>query len=251
MQKTISQFFKSHIFASFIQKAKNKEMKKISMLFMAMLLFIAFAHAQNYFGAKGGIVLSSMTGGHLGTDYEDLGEIGGTFGAVYEYTLNDFVSFNPELIFSRKGTEFHKKASNTVIETRTDIYHFGYIEIPLLFKVKYDLDFMEVYAKIGPYFGLIAGGSATEYGYAIIGTRELKLVDFFAEREQDFSKFDMGLALSPGVAFYLGPGKAFLNFRYDIGFLEVASDRTTAPYDYKTMGANRAFIIETGYLFEF
>lgn len=226
-------------------------MKKFFLLIMVWLMSLAAAYSQNYLGVKGGVIFSNMTDGHLGLDYDDLGQLGGTTGIVAEYTFNDFFAFSPELVFSMKGTEYHKKESNTVIETRTDIYHFGYIELPLLLKIRYELSFIEPYVKLGPYFGLIAAGDATEYGYAIIGTRVLKLDDFFAEREQEFSRFDMGLALSPGIAFFLGPGKAFINARYDIGFFEVAKDRMTKPYDYKSMGMNRAFIIEAGYLLEF
>ena len=125
------------------------------------------------------------------------------------------------------------------------------MEIPLLAKIGYDLDFMEVFVKTGPYLGFILGGMASEEGTGIIGKRELSLDQYFSdtERNQEFTKFDMGWYLGGGAAIYAGPGKVFLGLHYDIGFMEIAQDNPT--YTYKSMGSNRAFIIEAGYLYEF
>ena len=76
-------------------------MTKLSILFVSLLLITASVQAQNYFGIKGGISFTSMSGGHLGIAYEDRGEIGGTTGLTAEFVINDYFSLAPELIFRK------------------------------------------------------------------------------------------------------------------------------------------------------
>ena len=230
-------------------------MKKLSFLILTLLLSSTYSFSQMYAGVKGGILFSKFIDGNLTlTDlgnnwYKMYNEIGGTFGLAGEYKFNDYFSFAPELTFARKGALI-EILEDTIVK-RTDVYHISYLEVPLLLKGNYNLDFMEFYLKTGPNLGFIVGGYGTEYGTVVIGKNVLKLENFFAIRDQDYSKFDFGWYFGTGMSFFIGPGKLILGCHYDLGFIKVADDRKTQPYDYKNMGKNRAFVIETGYLYEF
>jgi hypothetical protein len=227
-------------------------MKKLTMLFTLLLFGIINLNAQTYLGLKGGLVISHLSGGHLGIEYTDEGNYGGSIGVAAEFVLGDYFSLAPEIVFNRRGSDIYKGQTNFSMATRLDIYHFPYLDIPLLVKGSYDLDFMEIYAKTGPYLGFMMGGEASETGTGILNSDFKTLDVFFGEtmREQEYTRFDIGWYLGLGTGFYLGPGKAIVGFHYDIGFLDVAQDQPQ-PYVYKNMGANRGLIFEAGYLFEF
>ncbi|MFC2113868.1 porin family protein [Bacteroidota bacterium] len=223
-------------------------MKKLSLVVFAILFISANAFSQFYGGIKGGIVFSNFTGGHLGYKYKLLGEVGGTVGFMAEYVLNDYISLAPELFFSRKGTMIDRYDSTLIV--RTDMYHLGYIEIPLLVKFRYSLDAIDLYCKLGPYFGLIGQGKASEKGVGIFAIPPVPIEQFFNDRNQEYTTFDVGWYLGTGAAIDFGPGKFLLEFHYDIGFQDIAQDEPS-PYYYKNMGKNRASVIEVGYLYEF
>jgi len=227
-------------------------MKK-ALLIVVLLAAITFSgKAQLYYlGLKTGISFTSMTDGFLGKDYIDRGGTKYLISASFDYFMSDYFSLAPELMFYRKGTEYYKQESSTTIETRSDVYHFSYLQLPLTVKVKYPFDMFNVYALAGPYVSFLMGGMASEQGTAIIGKRELKLKDFFAERQQEFTRFDVGFDLGAGAEIDAGPGRILFNIRYDIGFIPVAGDQTVSPYEYKSMGANRAWSIEAGYSIRF
>jgi len=223
-------------------------MRKIVFTAMVLVVFAFSAKSQLYYlGFKSGISFTSMTDGYLGKEYEDLGGTKYLFSVPFDYFVSDYFSLAPEFMYFRKGTEYYKKESATTIETRSDRYRFSYLQLPLTVKVRYPFDMFSIYALAGPYVSFLVGGHASEQGTAIIGMRTLLLKDFFAERQQEFTRFDVGFDLGAGAEIDLGQGRILLNIRYDIGFIPVAKDQDVSPFLYKSMGANRAWSIEAGY----
>ncbi|HPD65124.1 MAG TPA: porin family protein [Bacteroidia bacterium] len=204
-----------------------------------------------YFGAKTGLVFTHMTKGYLGKSWEDRGGTKYLAGVSFDYFVNDYFSLAPELLFFRKGTEKYKHEDSNTIETRSDIYKFSYLQLPLTVKAKIPFDRFNLFGMAGPYVAFLMGGMASEQGTAIIGKREMILKDFFEERKQDFTRFDIGFDLGAGAEIDAGPGRVLLQLRYDIGFIAVAKDQAVSPYQYKSFGANRAWSIEAGYILRF
>lgn len=223
-------------------------MKKTIIIFIFLTIIIFGSQAQLYYiGAKTGLVFTHMTKGYLGKSWEDRGGTKYLAGVSMDYFVNDYFSLAPELLFFRKGTEKYKHEDSNTSETRSDIYKFSYLQLPLTVKVKIPFDRFNIFGTAGPYLAFLMGGMASEQGTAINGKREMILKDFFSERQQDFTRFDMGVDLGAGTEFDLGNGRLLFQFRYDIGFFAVAKDQAVAPYQYKSFGANRAWSLELGY----
>jgi|GEM_PF-1836982 len=224
-------------------------MKK-ALFILTILTGLAFSgKAQlQYFGIKTGIAFTSMGGGSLGTHFSDLGGTGLIAGFSYDYFFNDYLSFAPELIYFRKGTEFFKDSSVSSHANRTDIYKLNYFQLPLTLKIKYPFDMFNIYGLVGPYVSYLFSGKASEEGYAIIGKREMNLKSFFSEQErnQKFSRFDVGFNLGAGAEIDAGSGRITFQLRYDIGFIPVAKDQEV-DFEYMSFGSNRAWSIEAGY----
>lgn len=79
-------------------------------------------------GLKGGINLATLYGDDV-SDTEILDGFNG--GLFFNYAFGPHLSLQPEVLFSRKGTELDNSISGE--ETTTD-YELGYLEVPVMLK---------------------------------------------------------------------------------------------------------------------
>ena len=123
-------------------------MKKILMVCAAMVLTTG-AFAQVQWGAKAGLNLADFSN-------VDESKMKPSFhiGAFADIAINDFLSFQPELMYSRQGTFFKETYEG---ETYKDWARYDYINLPLVFKF-YIAEKLSV--DVGPQFGFVINASA-------------------------------------------------------------------------------------------
>ncbi|MEA3496691.1 MAG: porin family protein [Bacteroidota bacterium] len=224
-------------------------MKKILLLSLFALLFSLNVNSQIYIGPKAGLSFSNLTG-NLGyylanTDqpFIENGYNGFSLGLDFQYVLNESSSLVTDILYTNKGGLFETPdPTKRILE-----YQLNYIEIPILYKYDFDLDYLIVYTNIGPYLSFLAGGTGKRYG-ASWDTRTNDIKKFFDESDkQPYSNIDVGLCLGAGASYEIGPGNAFAEMRYNIGLIDVAKDSEDSFY--KNIGKNRVFNIFLGYRF--
>jgi hypothetical protein len=224
-------------------------MKQTIFLFAFLLAITFSSSSQFYGGAKVGVNFSNLTG-DLGFNYTNEGHTGFVSGICAEYEFNDYLNAGMDIFYSRKGAEIQKSSSSSGGD-RLDRYFFSYLQIPLLAKGGINIgDGLRAYGIFGPYFAFLVGGKADVQGLSL-PFKEYELEDFFKTRDQDFSTFDIGLTLGAGVALSAGPGRAFIEFRFEPGLQQICSDDNTLPVDFLNIGKNQIINLSGGYLYEF
>ena len=191
-------------------------MKKI-----AFLLFTAFTisfASQAQIGVKLGANLSNLAGDLQDEDnfQNKLGFVGGL---TYNIPLSsdNFVSIQPELLFSSKG---YKRADYTVMNGAQQLRYEGkvnysYLDLPVLFKINAGPVFFEA----GPQFSYLLGiKDNTEVTDVTTGT------DFESYQQIDkdaLAEFEVGYAAGVGVQIPMG---LTLNLRYNGSVSALAKD---------------------------
>lgn len=172
--------FLTMLFSTFALLTSNTYMRKI-FLCLAAIACSAAAHAQ--FGIKGGFNFANFRGDNAdGFNVLTSYHIGG----LYEARIADFLSFQPELLYSEQGGKKDEQK-----------YKLGYFNVPLLLKV-YPTDGFNVH--VGPQLGMLINESRNFKPY-------------------DSQTFDFSLAA--GIEFFVTDG-IFLQARYVSGTKKVA-----------------------------
>lgn len=112
-------------------------MKKIALLFMAVLTF-SFAQGQAKFGLKGGINYSNLSGDLTTEDVNDskIGFLGGVT-ANFPLSSDNFVSIQPELLYSQKGYQYRDDEVNIggALYKYKGKRNFNYLDLPVLLRI--------------------------------------------------------------------------------------------------------------------
>jgi len=148
--------------------------KNITIILLAIIPLFTFS--QNRFGVFGGLNNSTLSDGFL--EKIPFGKaFGFHIGGLYEYQINDKISFRPKLTLSFQGDR--EKTDNTFIDASSIDYKLTYLNVPINFKF-----FSKPYIIAGPQVGFLV---STEKG------------------ERDFgdvkTSFDYGLNLGFGYDF--------------------------------------------------
>lgn len=237
---------------------KTKKLHSVIVLII-FLMQIPSAFSQHFsVGGKVGMDLSSYS--HWSKDKSNMFEgasslkhppkIGLQIGAVGNYSFNEYVALQVELLLQQKGqlikyksedakTTYSNKSSATVT----------YITIPILVRGSYSFGKFTLSAVLGPYFAI---GVAAKSKYDVDGNSGSVTYKFSKPTEDDSTgtlhRFDIGLSFGLIPSFEIGPGSIFLDLRYDLGFIDVPNPYTK-PDNYYTH-YNRNFGISVGYLFK-
>ncbi len=176
-------------------------MKRIIVIAFVIMAFATAASAQESskcLGIKGGLNMFKL----YGDDVEDAKYLYAfTIGGFFTCNLNEMFALQPEIYYSVKGAKEETTAGDIDLK-------LGYIDIPVLFKVKFPLEGKNwspnLYA--GPYFAFLL--SADLEGYDV--------------KDQTKST-DLGLVVGAGFDVKLKEGAQTLNFdfRYSIGFTKL------------------------------
>lgn len=200
-------------------------MKKALLLIVAVFAF-SFANAQGFkFGVKGGVNLSTFTGGDKESIFGDPDyKTSYHFGIIPGYQFDDFWGIKPEILYSSKGYQltYTLPTSNVNVPGGTDHYNektnLNYISVPLLLNINAG----PVYFELGP-----------EFAYMLAVTQELKIEtrnandDKVGESKDEehtekddlgVNSFDFGYVAGIGVNLPAGFG---LGARYNGGFMSI------------------------------
>lgn len=180
----------------------------------------------NGFGIKGGFNLADLRGGDRDT-YEDRLSNLKTYhvGAYAQFGLNDKVSIQPEILFSRKGYDEQQLAPGSAtpppqVETRLD-----YIQVPVLFVYNF-LD--NVSLHVGPQASLLVRAKYAGTDKSISGA--------------GLHSLDYGVV--GGLEARIGPAR--VGARYDMGLADVYKDTSEASKTFYKDVKNGTFQVYVG-----
>ena len=124
-------------------------MKRLIILLLFSTLLISGTNAQFSFGVKGGLTVSSMNIDMIPDTAADA--IFGYNAGVFFKFGSGLLTFQPEVMFVRRGTQLNDKSSDWYQQ-----YNMNYIDVPLLLRIGVDLKVAELYFLLGPYVGYLA-----------------------------------------------------------------------------------------------
>ncbi len=187
--------------------------KKIIILTLISLLCTFNAISQNYFGGIGvktGLNISDLT-----SEKSDSKLISFNAGIFAELNVSQYVSIQPEILFSRQGAQY--EGINKTIEK-----HFDYVTFPLLIKLKVKN------------FSLEAGGQIGILTSAKVENLDVKKLT---------KPLDKGLLLGLGYRF----SHIYIQARYYWGLDNISKDNISKIKVSQTELKNRVFQISIGY----
>lgn len=200
---------------------------KICMKFLvvfALLVFATESFAQT-FGVKAGMNFSNMLmkddDGTYSNNYDM--RPGFHVGPTAEIPINNFLSFETDLLLSTKGFKYNEMK-----------YSLLYLDVPFTAKFRYDAGFGNMYVLIGPHLGIGITGK-TIYG------DDDEAVDWGSDAEDDeLKRLDYGLTVGTGVEI-----KSFIiGMYYGLGLANI-SPYTEDGFEAK----NRVLGLSLGYKF--
>jgi hypothetical protein len=194
-----------------------KNLKTLSFILILGLTTLASAQVNDgttaQFGVKGGVNFSNF----YVEDVDDNNVLtsfnAGLFATI---PLNDFLAFQPELLYSRKGSEL---VYDNAIASGSAKFKLNYIELPVLLKINVAKN-LSVHA--GPYVAYLIDAQVSN-------ETDSGSFDFEDNYDNDdFNKFDVGLSAGVGLDFdNLGIG-----VRYNYGLSTIGKERTVAGQTY-------------------
>ncbi|MCU0355620.1 MAG: PorT family protein [Cytophagales bacterium] len=212
-------------------------MKKnfIVTLFFAMLAGQTFG--QISFGAKAGANFASGTSRVVGQKIDISSVTGFHAGGIVDIALNDYVSIQPELLFSQKGGEGRFLSGNILLTDRTN-----YLELPLSIVGKVEAGPGKVFVGAGGYAAALLGGRRRTETNIFIGTvtdtRDIRVGN---TDDDEYRPLDFGLNFKAGYEFDFG---VFVSGNYSLGLYNLVPDGDEDNY------VRNGYIgISVGYLF--
>lgn len=194
-------------------------MKKVILSLALAAGVSATASAQATIGVKAGVNLSNISG-EGSSDAKNI--VGFNAGLMADISFSDLLSFHPELLYSQKGAKV--ESGNIKLQQRT-----GYLDVPLLLRVKADGLFFEA----GPQVGFLINQKNEYTNVPFLGTGSNTSTD-------GTRKVDVGYIA--GLGYRLEQGLEF-GIRYNGGI----SDLNDPSVGSKTR--NSVFQFQVGYSF--
>ena len=148
--------------------------KTITITLFILIPLLSFS--QNKFGVFAGVNGSTLSDRVLKSTYLGSNSFSFHIGGLYEYELNDKISFRPKFIFSKQGDR--EDFDNNIN------YELTYLNLPLNFKF-----FKKTYILVGPQIGFLLKTNKNKFDYGDIDTLDYgvnfgvgrNINDFFLE----------------------------------------------------------------------
>lgn len=248
-------------------------MKKLLLFTVALCLAAGASYGQIMFGPKAGLILAKYGQNFKDSDNEDYLKFraGPSIGAVMDMQLCDYVSFQPSVLFSIKGTAHNLKKRSDEHPNHTwegyDRDRVMYFEIPINFAGKIELGPGTAQIFLGPYIAFAMGGR-NFYDYTktnLDGTTDTekgdtKILMTGTVTEEDANTDGVGKYMRPfdfGFDFGLGYqwNSLLFNIGYNLGLANLTPDIESAlleggtydPKDFKT--TNQGIFFNVAWLF--
>ncbi len=190
--------------------------KKMSLILIVVSVccFSVRANAQlPHFGVKAGLNLATVNGPDVSKVFSNTElKPGVVVGAYMTYDLVPFLSIQPEVLYSMKGTKATENPSLPRLPVNvTQIYN--YIEVPVLLKLNLPLGPALPFSPsifAGPDFAFNVTSKSEVTGLGIVGTTTVDTKDITRS-------FDLNVAVGLGAGFGVGPANLGLELRYTFG----------------------------------
>lgn len=175
------------------------------------------------FGVKGGVNFSNLYTENVEDNNVLTSFNVGVFAAL---PLTDLIAIQTEVLYSRKGAEL---VYNNAFAEGTAQFKLNYIEVPVLLKINIT-DNLNIHA--GPYFAYLIDAE-------VKNDSDSGIFDFEESYDNDdFNKFDMGLAAGIGFDF----NSFGIGARYNYGLSNVGKERTVLGQTYTIPDAKNSNI---------
>jgi hypothetical protein len=243
-------------------------MKKLLLLSFVFCLAAGTALSQISFGPKAGFNLSKYAQNFDDSDFERnlKFRLGPSIGGVMDMPLLDFLSFQPSVMFSVKGTaENLKEGRDAHPNHEYEGYNRArvmYIEVPANFAGKMELGPGTAQVFLGPYFAMALAGTQ-RYDYTetkMDGTKDtykgdekIKFRNNVSEEDQNVdgvASYQKGLDFGFNIGVGYQWNALLFNIGYAMGFVNLQPDYEGAdfdPADFKF--SNRSIFFNVAYLF--
>lgn len=205
-------------------------MKKIKYVLATITMFTATVSiAQFHIGVKGGLNFSDAKTELYIDQVNDAPSMYTSFvlGGIAEIPVNRYLSFQPELLYARKGFNLNEGTSFEVLGMNIPVgakatTSINYIETPLLAKVKARTGNINLYGIAGPSIGY-ATSAKIQPKVTLIVDFNLPEVDINLS-DQMYNRTDISGILGGGAEFITPTGKLFTDIRYQHSFSNIIND---------------------------
>jgi len=214
------------------------------LLIVAATLLPARAQDDEKFewGIKIGMVLASQE--YEGKSNPDLKQlIGPSAGFLFEIPICKYFEIRPELNFNTHGQRWVvESGDDKIVATQA----WGYLEFPILAKVKYGNEKIGGFVNVGPQFGAGLFGE-TRTRSKINGERDSdRETIHFDDAIFDFKRFDAGMAF--GLGMECNKTGIEVEARYYIGMADIQNESIFHPSSEKKT-TNRSLNFMVGWKF--
>jgi opacity protein-like surface antigen len=187
------------------------------------------AHAQLSIIPKAGVNFSTISNHNFFTNRSSLTGFTAGVGLNYSLSGDNFLSVQPELLYSQKGFSAEGNIVN-VINFEGD-YRLNYLELPLLVKVGFGSDALTAYLNAGPSVSYLLGGRINGrgniLGIGLLGTNYNEKIRFTENpsltnlNDLDANRIDFGLSFGGGIGYNIAANSSiFVDVRYNLGLSE-------------------------------
>lgn len=203
-------------------------MKNVRMLSLLLICsFFAYTiTAQVSFGLRGGVNFANVNATDaieaLAPDFKYTTAF--SVAGMAEIPITENFAFQPELAYTVKGFSLEESVNVELFNTPIPlgvraITKFGYLEAPLLGKVKFGNETVKAYIAAGPSFGYALNGNLQTRTNSII---DIKLIDTDINLDAiDYERFEVSGVAGAGLQFQTVFGQFFVDARYQHGFTEL------------------------------
>ncbi len=170
-------------------------MKKLVVVLIIILCFIATASAQVRFGVKAGGNLSFLytSGSNQGINADQYnGRFGYHFGGMLECSLSEMFSIQPELMYLNHGANLKKENSFGMKDGQITL---NTLQLPINLKAKFNLGQSDskLFVYGGPYVGY------NMYGKVAGKIDGVKVDNKLYTKDSNMKRFDYGFGIGVGI----------------------------------------------------
>lgn len=196
-------------------------MKKIVITLIISVVFIGSVKSQDiYFGPKVGGNLSHIFSIGDDEDYKD-GQmrLSSHFGMFAEIAFSEFLSLQPELLYSIKGDKF----TNDADESNEFVYK--YLSLPVVVKYYVTKEFT---IEAGPQVAYLLSTKKLEISELVSSNTNDEEASI--ELKNDMEVYDVGATAGVG---YLTKSGFYLSARYNLGLININKKDGIIPEEFK------------------
>lgn len=203
-------------------------MKNITMILIAIVMSCTL-NAQWSLGPRFGANFSGLTGQWSDNDDTETKWIGGlTGGAVAGYNFTDIWAMRGEFLYIPMGekTVWADDGGRSINEQGYYLRErYNCLQMILVAQVLFNLNFMLIYANLGPFWTYKMGGvwsTAQANGDIDWGTNNSRSINetYYVDPEYN-RRWDYGMYIGGGVGKELGPGILELDLRFGFGLVDL------------------------------